>query len=294
LDIEKQLQWAKDFREKLDREEVEHFSPDKRYEVDKSEVFIPTGLGNTRVLEYRPKISGILPVYINLHGGGFVVGSADGDDPWCPLIAEEAGCVVYNVDYRLAPEHKFPTAIEEVYSVAKYLFNNALELGVDLNRIAIGGHSAGGNLATAVCMLNIDQGNEIPFVQQILDYPVLDLLTKAEEKPTFKDAIPIDVATMFNVCYLNYSDEAKNPLASPVFAKGLDRMPAALMITAELDSLANEGRVYAERLKEAGVSVYHKEYKDLPHGFNFSGVDFNAALDSWHLMSSQLKKAFGT
>ena len=293
MEIEEQLQWARDFRKKIEADEIDYFFPKKDYEIDKQEIVIPTDFGDTRILVYRPNSSKPLPAFINLHGGGFVVGSADGDDPWCRLIAVEAGCAVYNVDYRLAPENKFPIAIEEIYSISKYLFNHAHEFEIDPARIAIGGHSAGGNLATAVCLFNIERGNEIPFIYQIMDYPVLDLLTRPEEKPRFAESISVELGKMFRICYFNNPEEAKNPLASPVYAKNLQNMPPALIITAERDSLAKEAEIYADMLKEAGVPVVHKDYKGLPHGFNFNGEDFDAALDSWHLMARQLKNAFG-
>jgi acetyl esterase len=295
ITYERQLQWAKGFREEIRNKNVEYFMPDKEYKTERSEIAIPTSFGDTRVLTHRPMgAKDALPVYINLHGGGFVVGSADGDDMWCGLISMRADCAVYNVDYRLAPEHKFPTAIEEIYDIAKYLYTNASELGLNPNKIAIGGHSAGGNLATAVCLHNIDRGGTIPFVYQILDYPVLDLFSDPSGKPRHgDDTVEVDIAhRMFKACYLNSPDEKENPLVSPLLAKSLDKMPPALVITAELDMLAEEGAAYAKMLEDAGVSVFHKEYKGLPHSFNFEGDNFDAALDSWNLMADRLRMAF--
>jgi acetyl esterase len=297
ITLEQQLEWAKNFREEIRNKNTEYFAPDTEYKTERSGIAITTSFGDTRVLVHRPMdAKDALPVYINLHGGGFVVGSADGDDMWCGLISARAGCAVYNVDYRLAPEHKFPTAIEEIYDIAKYLYTNANELGLNPDKIAIGGHSAGGNLATAVCLYNIDCGGGIPFVYQILDYPVLDLFSEPSGKPRHgDDTLQVDIAhRMFIACYLNSPDEKENPLASPLLAKSLDKMPPALIITAELDMLAKEGAAYAKMLEDAGVPVFHKEYKNLPHSFNFEGEDFGAAVASWNLMADRLKMAFCT
>ena len=284
MDIEKQIRWANGLRNTDDGKV--YFTPKNKPNVRKKEMTIMTRHGNVTVFVYEP-VQESNNIFINLHGGGFVAGSASVDDCWCELIAESAGCVVYNVEYSLSPEHKFPRAIEEIYDVALHIKDSG-------NKIAIGGHSAGGNLATAVCLYNINTGGKIPFIYQILDYPLLDLHTKASEKPKYKEAIPIDIADKFNICYLDSLKEAKNPLASPLFSEDLGKMPQALIITAELDSLVKEGFQYAVRLMQAGVTVTYKEYKGMVHAFNYNGGDYDTAMHSWELMAIGLKGAFNT
>ncbi|MED1748519.1 alpha/beta hydrolase [Bacillus zhangzhouensis] len=263
-------------------------------EVNKMEYDIPTCAGETKVWVFKPVNAAKqpLPVFVNLHGGGFILGSAEMDNHWCPVIADRAQCIVVNVEYQLAPENPFPAALHECYDVVKWLYEHPDELQIDPNTLAIGGHSAGGNLATAVCLLNIQKGNKLPIVYQVLDYPPLDLATDPEQKPAFEEAIPAEMAKLFNTFYVQEED-ARNPLISPVFAdrSSLAQMPPALVITAEKDSLAEEAKQYADKLKEAGVDVTYQQFKGVPHAFTHAG-DLEIAEQAWHLMSDQLKKAF--
>lgn len=128
-------------------------------EVNKMEYDIPTSAGETKVWVFKPVNTSKqpLPVFVNLHGGGFILGSAEMDNHWCPVIADRAQCIVVNVEYQLAPEHPFPAALHECYDVLKWLYEHPDELQIDPKSIAIGGHSAGGNLATAACLLNIQK-----------------------------------------------------------------------------------------------------------------------------------------
>ncbi|MGG1699075.1 alpha/beta hydrolase [Bacillus zhangzhouensis] len=263
-------------------------------EVNKMEYDIPTCAGETKVWVFKPVNTSKqpLPVFVNLHGGGFILGSAEMDNHWCPVIADRAQCIVVNVEYQLAPENPFPAALHECYDVVKWLYEHPDELQIDPNTLAIGGHSAGGNLATAVCLLNIQKGNKLPIVYQVLDYPPLDLATDPERKPVFEEAIPAEMAKLFNAFYVQEED-ARNPLISPVFAdrSSLAQMPPALVITAEKDSLAEEAKQYADMLQEAGVEVTYQQFKGVPHAFTHAG-DLDIAEQAWHLMSDQLKKAF--
>ncbi|WP_028401223.1 alpha/beta hydrolase [Ectobacillus panaciterrae] len=261
--------------------------------VQREERIIPSSFGGTRVLVYKPDnaLSAPLPVYVNMHGGGFIFGNADMDDVWCKVIADRASCAVVNVDYRLAPEHKFPIAVHECYEVVKWLHDHPEQFSINPEKIAVGGHSAGGNLAAAVCLLNRQRDNELPIVYQIIDYAPLDLDTDPALKPTFEEAIPVEFARTFNSLYLEAMEDARNPLASPIFAESLHGLPEALVITAERDSLAAEGEKYAERLKQAGLRVMYKQYKGVAHGFTHYG-DLVIAEEAWHLMSDKLREAF--
>ncbi|WP_144495429.1 alpha/beta hydrolase [Bacillus pumilus] len=263
-------------------------------EVNKMEYDIPTSAGETKVWVFKPVNTSKqpLPVFVNLHGGGFIMGSAEMDNPWCPVIADRAQCIVVNVEYQLAPEHPFPAALHECYDVLKWLYDHPDELQIDPKAIAIGGHSAGGNLATAACLLNLQKENPLPIVYQVLDYPPLDLATDPAQKPAFEEAIPVELARLFNSFYLQGQDP-RNPLVSPVFAdrSSLAQLPPALVVTAERDSLAQEAEQYAEKLKEAGVDVTYRQFKGVPHAFTHAG-DLEIAEEAWHLMSDQLKKPF--
>ncbi len=262
------------------------------YKVERYERFIPTSVGDSRALIYYPLLSKSepLPVFVNFHGGGFVFGSAMMDDPWCPVIANQAGCVVVNVDYRLAPEHKFPIALYECYDVVQWLYQNPDIFHIDPQRIAVGGHSAGGNLAAAICLL-AKKRQQFPIVFQVLDYPPLDLVTDPELKPKFETGISPRISKIFNECYLHSPEEASNPLVSPILAENLQHLPAALIITAEYDSLADEAEVYADHLKKAGVEVIYQKFQGVSHGFTHSGTQ-EAAEKAWNLISEGLIKAF--
>jgi acetyl esterase len=257
---------------------------------------IKTSVGDTRLLIYYPanKIKDKLPVFINLHGGGFVGGVPEVDDIYCRKISDIVNCLVVNVDYALAPEHKFPAAIEECYDIAKWLHENPEQLSIDPQRIAIGGHSAGGNLAAAVCLLAKER-KEFSIKYQIIDYAPLDLVTEpGKKKDTDEDeskANFIELGEKYNEWYLKTKEDAKSPLASPVLATNLENMPPALVITAEYDLLCNEAEIYARNLEKAGVEVIYKMYQGCTHGFTHIGPK-EAADDAWMLMCTQLKRAF--
>ncbi|WP_433583736.1 alpha/beta hydrolase [Paenibacillus amylolyticus] len=267
--------------------------PSSTYAVTVEEVMIPTTKGDTRVLVYTPDRdhSAPLPVFFNMHGGGFILGQAEMDDPWCRLIADRSDCVVVNIDYSLAPEHKFPTAVHECYDVVQWVHANPQSLSVNPSLFAIGGHSAGGNLAAAVCLLNQQRGSELPIVLQVMDYAVLDVATDPAEKPSFEEAIPAEIARTFNAMYLETPEDAQDPLASPVLATSVEGLPEALIITAEKDSLAQEARTYAARLEASGVKVTLKEYEGAAHGFTHFG-DLQMAEDAWYRMSDKIREAF--
>jgi acetyl esterase len=253
-----------------------------------------TSAGSTRVMIYQPHTVSAerLPVFINLHGGGFCLGFPEVDDRYCRRIADEAGCIVVNVDYVLAPECPFPAAVFECHEVAQKLAEGALALPIDTEKIAIGGHSAGGNLAAAVCLLAGKQGGP-SFALQVIDYAVLDLATPPREKgkgAKQSDDL-LELGESYNSWYLRSAGDARDPLASPLLAEDLTGLPPALVITAELDPLCDEGERYARRLKEAGVDVVSKTYTGCGHGFTHIGPA-DAADDAWRLMSARLSVAF--
>jgi acetyl esterase len=257
-----------------------------------SQFAVPTGAGATRVLFYKPRSGAgeALPVFVSMHGGGFVMGSADDDDRWCREIADNAGCAVASVDYRLAPEHKFPVALEECYAVVKWLCANAAGLGVDAGRVAVGGHSAGGNLAAGLCLLAKER-REFSLAYQVLDYPPLDLTVDPYATVTGDRLLTPATREFFTACYVNAPADAQNPLLSPLLADDLSGLPPALIITAELDPIRADGERYAARLKATGVEVTYREFAGCMHAFTHFGPE-EAARAAWALIVDKLRTAF--
>lgn len=294
MDKQQQLAMVKKVREaSTNNVNGSTLQPSYTPQVKQESRMIPTSYEDAPVTVHIPdrELAAPLPVFVNFHGGGFVMGNPKMDDPWCSVIADRAECVVVNVDYLLAPEYPFPVPVYQSYEVVKWLAEHATELNIDATRIAVGGHSAGGNLAAAICLLNKERGDELNIVYQVIDYAPLDLDTDPAQKPQFPEAIPNDISRIFNACYLEHPEDGRNPLASPVFAPSLTGLPSALVITAERDSLAAETVGYAKQLEEAGVTVTAKQYAGAAHGFTHNG-DLAVAEDAWHLMSDKLKEAF--
>lgn len=234
------------------------------------ERYIPTCAGNTRILAYRSCLSDKpIPVFVNMHGGGFIMGSADDDDTWCRQIANSVPCLVVNIEYHLAPEHKFPTALEECYDVLQWLHLNAQELDIDPERIAVGGQSAGGNLAAGLCLLARDRGLSIAY--QVLNYPPLDLTIDPHSKTTHDTILTARMQILFNACYFRTESDALNPLISPLLASDLSNLPGALIITAEYDPLRPEAEAYAARLTAASVHVSLESFPGCMHAFTHFG-----------------------
>jgi len=252
------------------------------------ELFLETEEGSVRVLAYNLGDPRRLPLFVNIHGSGFVLGGAEMDDPFMMNIAENAGVKILSVDYGLAPEHPFPEALNECYAVVKYAKGHPGEFGIDPERVAIGGQSAGGNFAAAICLLE-DERRLLGLKCAVLDYPPLDVFTDAADKPHPRGAIPAFMSRMFDPCYLNDKEGRKNPLISPVFADivRLRSFPPTLVITAARDSLCQEGERFRDMLIEAGVDVTHKRF-DAPHGFNLKpGPESD---ESWGMIIDHLKK----
>ncbi len=233
------------------------------------ENFINTSFGNIRVLEYGFEDFNLSPLFIDMHGGGFIMMSADIDEYMNLKFQKKLNIKIISIDYPKAPRYPYPIAIEAVYETIKYYILNSEKLGIDTSKIGIGGHSAGANLATVICMKALDL-NEFQFKYQILDYPPLDLYADPFLKDNPKKAIPPKMAAMFNECYVNHS-MAKEPYASPIYATDemLKNMPPTLIIVAGQDSLHNEGILYANKLQNAGVNVTLHDFKNSAHGFTY-------------------------
>jgi acetyl esterase len=213
------------------------------------------------------------PLLVYLHGGGWVVGDLDTHDQTCRFIANEAGVRVLAIDYRRAPEHPFPAAVEDAVAGVRSAIDQGERLGADPARVAIGGDSAGGNLAAAAARLT--RGDGVPPAFQLLIYPVTDLSRKRRSYELFREGFYLTESTMdwYRDNYLPDPGAALDPRASPVLAGALDGLPPAHVAVAGFDVLRDEGEEYASRLRDAGVPVTLQRHSGLIHGFaNAIGV----------------------
>lgn len=223
--------------------------------------------GQIPVRIYTPAGAGPFPVLVFFHGGGWVICDLDTHDAACRSLTNQANCVTVSVDYRLAPEHKFPAAAEDCYGAALWVSEHAREINGDPKRIAVGGDSAGGNLAAVVALLARDRGKpNICF--QLLVYPATDAALDTYSHREFKDYfLTPDMIRYFYGHYLRSEADKKDPMLAPAMAKSFTGLPPALIITAEFDPLRDEGEVYGEKLRAAGVAVQMTRYEGMIHGF---------------------------
>lgn len=252
------------------------------------EVFLETEAGPVRTLFYGFEDEKIKPVFFGIHGGGFILMNAEADDEMNTAFQKTADCKVVAIDYALAPEYPFPTAVNQVYAVVKEIHDNAQKYGIDPNRMAVGGHSAGGNLTAATC-IGAKRSGDFSFKCQVLDFPPLDLATSPFDKPCPRGAIKPKQAATFDACYIDPKN-AKDPLCSPVYAtrEELTNQPPAIVILAGRDSLYGEGAKYAGQLKDAGVEVELHEFLAEKHGFTY--YRSKGAPKAIELMANYIKK----
>ncbi|MGQ0833270.1 MAG: alpha/beta hydrolase [Microthrixaceae bacterium] len=230
---------------------------------------IPGADGDIPLRVYTPHgaIGEAHGVLVWFHGGGWVIGDLDTADSTCRALANRAGCVVVSVDYRLAPEHRAPAALDDCLRALAWTVENFELLGVDASKVAVGGDSAGGNLAALVCQRVRDEfGPDIDF--QLLVYPATDLTLSHPSIDENAEGyfLTKEVMVWFLECYLGDADP-KDPSVSPLHAGDLSGLPPALVITAEFDPLRDEGEAYAVGLSEAGVPVELVRYDGQIHGF---------------------------
>lgn len=254
-------------------------------------------LGDIPLRVYTPHDAGgqPLPILIYLHGGGWVIGSRDSHDVPCRYLALESGCIVVSVDYRMAPEHPFPEPVEDCWAAVQWIAENAPALGGSADRLAVGGDSAGGNLATIMCLLARDRGGP-RFAHQLLIYPGTDMTRSYPSHTELADGYRLTSALMgwFIAHYFSGDrQDLRDPMASPLFASDLSGLPPALTITAGYDPLRDEGMAYHEKLQEHGVPSQHRQYAGMIHGFiNMPGM-IDAARDCFAVCGAELKSVFG-
>ncbi|WP_375424603.1 alpha/beta hydrolase [uncultured Friedmanniella sp.] len=213
--------------------------------------------GQIGVRRYRPAgRSGPLPTHLFLHGGSYWLSDVDDYDPICRSYAGGADCQVVSVDYRLAPEHPFPTGVEDAYAVLLWVAANAGDLDVDLARLSVGGISAGGGLAAALTLMSRDRGGPALCFLAV-DIPSFDLTLSQPSIAEFGEGYLLTRASLMEACdfYLPDPELARHPYASPLLAEDLSGLPPAHVLTCECDPLRDEGEAYAARLREAGVAV---------------------------------------
>lgn len=252
---------------------------------------IPGPGGDLAIRVYTPEGKGPFPVLVFFHGGGFVLCNLDTHDPVCRNLCAGAGCVVVAVDYRLAPENKFPAATDDCLSAVRWSAENADAIRGDPDRIAVGGDSAGANLATVTAMRIRDEGGP-KLCGQLLVYPVTDYHTPGT--PSIEEFAGLfltrEEMVWFSEQYLNGPSEIDDPHVHPLRAKDLSGLPPALVMTAECDPLRDEGEHYADRMASAGVPVQHIRYDGMIHGFfGFLGI-FDQAQQAHRDACEWLKK----
>jgi len=260
------------------REVVERFKPVEGVRepvASVQDLRIPGPAGEILIRVYTPDAPVPRPAMVYFHGGGWVLCNLDTHDVICRAIARRAGAVVVSVDYRLAPESKFPAAVDDCYAATEWVASNAGRLGIDRARISVGGDSAGGNLGAVISLRSRDEQGP-PIALQALVYPVTDLssfATASYEEFAESHQLTRNMMEWFRAHYLASAGDAANPAASPLLARDLRGLPPALIITAECDVLCDEGEAYGARLSEAGVPVTCTRYPGMIHPlFSLSGV----------------------
>lgn len=244
---------------------------------------------------YHPEAGGPNPLLIYLHGGGFMLGDLDATDGVCRAFVNEADCAVLSVDYRLAPEDPFPAGLLDCYAAAEWAVEYGDAVNVDPERIAVGGASAGGNLAASVSLLSRDRGGP-ELAHQLLIYPGVRAPVQEPFDSFHENAegylLERDAMEYFRENYLRFPTDARNEYAWPMLASDLSGLPRATVVTAGFDPLRDEGQAYADRLGEDGVDVTHREYETTIHGFvSLLGI-LDGAREAIEFMAGSLRETF--
>lgn len=233
-------------------------------------VSIPGPGGAIAARHYRPAAGGDpAPLLVFYHGGGWVLGDLDSHDAACRLISRDAGIHVLAIDYRLAPEHPAPAVVDDAHTAYRWAREHAADLGADPRRVAVGGDSAGGNLAAVITRLARDAGDPLPSLQWLI-YPATDLRGGTRSRSLFGNGFLLTRHDMdwFQSCYVEGSGlDFAHPMVSPLLTEDLSGLSPALVVTAGFDPLRDEGDRYAARLREAGVTVDHRQMPSMIHGF---------------------------
>lgn len=251
--------------------------------------------GEIPIRIYQPQGNNPFPILLYFHGGGWVTCNLDTHDSLCRSLANGASCIVVSVDYRLAPEHKFPAAVDDAYAATRWASDNAESINGDSNRIAVGGDSAGGNLAAVVSLMARDNGSP-SLRHQLLIYPVTDLSsfdTKSYREHGEGYILTRDSMEYYRGHYIRRDEDALNPYASPLLAQDLSGLPPALVMAAEFDVLTDESNAVANRLRRVGISVTYSCYEGMIHPFLSLAGMVDRARDGISEAATALRSAFG-
>ncbi|RZL90879.1 MAG: alpha/beta hydrolase [Variovorax sp.] len=269
--------------------------PEPETVAEVRELSAPGAAGPIPLRLYRPAGSGVsdvLPVLVYYHGGGWVIGDLDTHDVLCRALCNGAGCAVVAVDYRLAPEHRFPAAFDDALAATRWVRQEAASLGVDAGRLAVGGDSAGGNLAAAVAIAARDAG-DLPIAFQLLIYPATDQRRGHPSHTTNGQGYLLEKATM-DYFHDHYIVDARSDLdwrASPLLHDDLSKLPPALVLTAGFDPLRDEGLAFADALSAAGSAASCVCFERQIHGFITMGRLLDEANTAVGLCAAELRRA---
>ncbi len=261
-------------------------------------LLVPGPGGPLPVRAYRPAGSAkdaVLPALVFFHGGGWVIGDLDTHDVACRQLSNGARCVVFSVEYRLAPEARFPAAVDDCIAATRYLMAQAVTLGVDPKRIAVGGDSAGGNLAAVVC-IDARESRQPPPCFQLLIYPATDQRSGHDSHVRNAEGYLLTrkVMNYFRGHYVPDEADWLDWRASPLLATSLAGLPPAYVLTAGYDPLVDEGRAYAERLAAEGVKTEYRDFPDMVHGFLLMGGVLDTANEAMDACCAALRGAVST
>ena len=266
------IEEVREFHLQTTRESYTLLPGEKEPDVEREDVTIQVADGTFQIRVYRPNqtsaTKAACDALVYYHGGGWVVGCIESVDPLCAAMAEAIGRIVVSTDYRLSPEYKFPTPIDDCYAAFRWTVDQAALFGIDPSRIAVGGDSAGGNLAAGVALMARDRGETLPS-SQVLIYPVTDYYF---DTPSYLENAEGTNLTRENMQwywdqYLADPKDGQSPYASMQKATDLSGLPRALVQTAGYDPLRDEGEIYAKRLSESGVPTQMTRYDGMIHGF---------------------------
>ncbi|MEQ1684042.1 MAG: alpha/beta hydrolase [Burkholderiaceae bacterium] len=251
-------------------------------------------LGPIKLRLYRPLGSSAttpLPVLVYFHGGGWVIGDLDTHDSLCRSLCNESGCAVVSIDYRLAPEHRFPAAVDDALAATRWIRRQAAELHLDASRLAVGGDSAGGNLAAVVSIAAREAG-DLPIAFQLLIYPATDQHRTAPSHTTNGEGYLLTRETMdyFSGHYITDTTQYQDWRSSPLLHTDLAKLPPALVLTAGYDPLRDEGAAYAEALTAAGNRASYVCFERQIHGFITMGKVLDEANTAVTMCAAELRR----
>lgn len=254
---------------------------------------IPNRDGGITAWVYKPKESKNLPTLVFFHGGGFVIGSLKSHDTVCRSLCVQTQCLVISVDYRLAPEHKYPAALDDAWTATTWIAENIERLGGNSNNLAVGGDSAGGCLAASVSLLAKKTGAP-SICKQLLIYPCTDMTARFDSHRTFGEGyrLTTELLEWFYNHYFDDEEDIAHWKASPLNAENFENLPPTFILSAGFDPLQDEAKAYADKLKNAGVRVKHSHYKGMMHGFITMPGVIDKAKEAITECAEELKETF--